>query len=141
MFNNICGKKYRIWFYLIVLFSALPVLINIGWDFIVLDPKKPFWVGLRLIDFLICGFCLIGGALCDRFNSDYQPSTDAVIGGFMAALAALGFYLAVKWNSSPLNAPHGVYARDNVLVTLIILFYLFSFIFSFTLVRKTLVKG
>lgn len=140
MFKNISFEKYRIWFYLIVILAALPVIINIAWDFIVKDPKEQFWIGIRLIDFLVCGFCLIGGALCDRFNSKFQPSKDAIVGAFLFCLAGLGFYATAKASSPQATAVVGVYARDGVLMTFILTFYAVSILFSMALMRKTLTK-
>ena len=129
------SKKVQHWILFVVFFSLLPVVVNLGWDYITTREASNFWRGVRLIDFLICGFCLIGGSLCDRYNSTSDPSGAAVGIGMILAAAAFGIYVYAKMTYAQPQTEAGVYVRETVFIAVIIGFYLLSIVYSMSLLQ------
>ena len=130
-------SKYGHWFLFVVIFSAAPILLNIFADYLKIKNGETVFNGVRLMDFLICGFCLIGGALCDRYNSKNTPSGVAVGVGVLLAVIAIGLYAVIRLTNGVETDSMGRYAKDDVLVNVIVSIYFMALFYSLVLMRKT----
>lgn len=135
--SRVCGRKYSTWFIFVAIFSAFPILMNLLLDYLGTTSGIFKISGVRLMDFLVCGCCLIGGALCDRFNANLKPSALSIGIALLISFGAYGLYLFIKY-STALNNSLGIYPNDDKIVTLIIISYIAALLLSVFLLRKTL---
>lgn len=134
---RLSGRKYGHWFIFVAIFSAIPIFLNIFLDYV--SDRNGFfeWRGVRLMDFLTCGFCLIGGAFCDRYNANKAPSGLACAASVAVCSVALALYIFVKYSYASQDALN-YYPHDNQLVLLIMGSYASSLLISAIMLRKTL---
>lgn len=135
----VSGRKYGVWIIFVVILSAFPILFNITLDFLA-DRHGIFeWRGVRLMDFLTCGFCLIGGAFCDRFNANKMPSALAFGCSILVMVGAISLYVFVKYSYAAQDELN-FYPNDDALVILIMGSYFSALLISLIMLRKTLVN-
>lgn len=125
--------RYINWLIYVVIFSAIPIVANGAIDYWQDKSSNELFKGVRLIDFLICAFCLIGGALCERFNSKVKPSGATVGIGIILAILSLGIYYFVKFELFKDTSVSGRYPSDSAWVITIMIGYVFSIIYSLAL--------
>lgn len=134
------GRKFGVWVLFVGIVSALPILLNLSLDYVGDMSGKFQWRGVRLMDFLTCGFCLIGGAFCDRFNADKTPSPFTFALGFIIGASALSLYFFIKYTYAPADELN-YFPNDDKLVMLVMGSYVSALILSAFMLRKTLVEN
>lgn len=141
MSNNVISKdKYGAWLFFVLGFSLLPIVVGIGIDLFISRGKDFYFTGVRVMDFLVCGFALVGGVICDRLNSSCQPSRSAVGFGFIFSVLCLVGYVAIRIDGINQMNDLGYVREEFSLVCTIFVAYLVSVIYSLIMLRKTLTE-